>query len=100
VPLWHGVLFTALRYVRNAFADKIGHYGFRVVAIIIVNGKVKNDLMAGTPAVNVYAIGSGICFDKGLNSCPLESGCEPADEWGLPRTKTMQFRTRWRGCVR
>jgi len=62
-----------------------------VVAIIIVNEEVKQDLMAITPVSNVYAISAGICFDNGLNSNPLESGCEPADEWGLSRTEAMQF---------
>ena len=35
------VLFRVLRYVRDTFADKIGHYSFCVVAIIIVNEEVK-----------------------------------------------------------
>jgi hypothetical protein len=62
-----------------------------VLAIIIVNEKVKKDLMAIAPVSNVYAIGSGICFDKGSNSRRLESGGEPADEGRLSRTEAMEF---------
>jgi hypothetical protein len=64
-----------------------------------VNEKVKKDLMAIAPVSNVNAIGSGICFDKGLNSCPLESSCEPAYEGRLSRTEAMEFGTRWSGCA-
>ena len=85
------VLFRVLRYVRDTFADKIGHYSFCVVAIIIVNEEVKKDLMAIAPVSNVYAIGSGIGFDKEFNSCALESGCEPVDEGRLSRTEAMEL---------
>ncbi len=79
-----------VRYVGDAFADKLGHYGFCSVAIIDVNEEVKEDLVAvaSTPP---YAVGSSVFFDKGLNSCLIESRCQAADEWRLSGTKAMEI---------
>jgi hypothetical protein len=62
-----------------------------VVAIVSVNEETKADFMAGAPVPSVYAIGSRIFFDKGLDSLALESGCEQADEGRLSRTKAMEI---------
>ena len=79
-----------VRYVGDPFADKLGHYVFCSVAIIDVNEEVKADFVTVT-STSPYAVGSGVFFDKGLNSCLIESRCQPADEWWLSRTKAMQI---------
>jgi len=79
-----------VRYVGDPLADKLGHYGFCSIAINDMNEEVKADFVA-VASTSSYAVGSSVFFDKGLNSCLIESRCQAADEWRLSRTKAMEI---------